>query len=169
VTPDAATGARLVSLAGWLDETMRDHRKVALAEPILGLMLAAVWAVPCESGAPVAGMTTDIERFAPVIDRLHARPGDAFGLNEAATLSNLSPAYFSRCFARVFGCGFADYAVFYRLHLAAQQVSTTSIPLSTIAYNLGFSSPSHFSARYRDRFGMSPRDYRAAARAASLQ
>lgn len=161
--PDPATGARLLSLALWLNDAVRCSDEAVLAEHIVALMLAAIWRLPRGESTPARLMTTDIERFTPVVDRLHSRPGDTFSLDEAATLTNLSPAYFSRRFQAVFGCGFADYVMSYRMHLAAQQVASTSSPLSSIAYALGFSSPSHFSARYRDKFGMSPRDYRSAA------
>jgi AraC-like DNA-binding protein len=59
---------------------------------------------------------------------------------------------------------FTDYARVYRLHLAARRLATTGSAVSEIGYSLGFSSPSHFTARFRERFGMSPREYRNSAR-----
>lgn len=164
VRPGGATNDRLLSLSRWLAESLRADGNAALAEQIVALMLTAVWTIPGTSGEAASGATTDIERFTPVIDRLHARPGEPFDLAEAATLTSLSPAYFSRRFSEVFGCGFAEYVMAYRLHLAAQHVASTTMPFASIAYALGFASPSHFSARYRERFGMSPKQYRLVMR-----
>ena len=48
----------------------------------------------------------------------------------------------------------------FRLHIASRWIATTNLQLSEIAYASGFSSPSHFSARFRERFGMTAREYR---------
>ena len=79
-------------------------------------------------------------------------------------MCSLSPAYFSRRFKHVFGMNFSDYARAYRLHLAARRIVSGGAPISEVAYSLGFSSASHFSARFHERFGMSPRAYRQGAR-----
>jgi AraC-like DNA-binding protein len=154
--PGPAIYQRLSMLAHWLGSALADPDD-AVAEHIIALILTVLWKLPGETGQPMVALTTDVERFTPVIERLHATPGQPFPLHDAAMLCRLSPAYFSRRFTQVFGCGFADYVASYRLHLAARQVTTTHIPLSTIGYNLGFSSPSHFAARYKQRFGQTPR------------
>ena len=37
------------------------------------------------------------------------------------------------------------------------------MPLGTLAYGCGFLSQSHFSRRFKERYGLSPRDYRMRA------
>jgi AraC-like DNA-binding protein len=59
---------------------------------------------------------------------------------------------------------FTEYARVHRLHLAARRLATSSRPVSQIAYEVGFSSPSYFTARFRERFAMTPREYRSGAR-----
>jgi AraC-like DNA-binding protein len=59
---------------------------------------------------------------------------------------------------------FTDYARIYRLHLAARRLVDSGSPVSEIGYGVGFTSPAHFTARFRERFGMTPRAYRASAR-----
>jgi AraC-like DNA-binding protein len=59
---------------------------------------------------------------------------------------------------------FTDYARTYRLHLAARRLASSDSSISEIAYGVGFSSPAHFTARFRERFGMTPRAYRGSAR-----
>lgn len=53
-----------------------------------------------------------------------------------------------------------------RLETAAQRLSDPAClhqPLGLLAYGCGFTNQAHFSRRFRDRYGMSPREYRHAA------
>jgi AraC-like DNA-binding protein len=161
IQPDAATGARLHFLAGWLTEVARTDPADSLVERITEMILALLGRQPSIAGQhePVTGQ--HLARFLPAIERLRRAPGHPPTLREAAQLCHLSPAYFSRRFAAVFQCGFTDYVTAYRLHLGAREVATTARPLAEIAFTLGFSSHSHFTAQFRKRFGASPRDYRA--------
>lgn len=160
VAPDQATAGRLQMLAGWLAEVARINAADPLIDRIVGLILSALVRLPASSGERIGDAGAHLSRFLPVIERLRQAPGARLTLGEAATLCHVSPAYFSRRFAAVFGCGFADYVTSYRLHVASRRIATTATPLSEIGYELGFSSHSHFTARFRERFGIAPRDYR---------
>ncbi|MET3415175.1 helix-turn-helix domain-containing protein [Methylobacterium sp. 1030] len=53
-----------------------------------------------------------------------------------------------------------------RLEAAAKRLADPGcvhLPIGTLAYGCGFASQSHFSRRFKDRFGMSPRECRHAA------
>ncbi|GJE58141.1 Transcriptional activator NphR [Methylobacterium trifolii] len=59
-----------------------------------------------------------------------------------------------------------------RIETAAQRLSDPAslhVPLSDLAYGCGFVSQSHFSRRFRNRYGMSPSDYRHTALARTAQ
>jgi AraC-like DNA-binding protein len=155
---------RLKMLAIWLDEALGGNKDASLVEEIISLLVTTLCKYPVANAQPASDVNTDVERFIPAIEQLRRHPGQPFSLRDAATLCSLSPAYFSRRFAAIFGCGFGDYVASYRLHLAARHVATTNSPFSTIGYELGFSSPSHFAERYRERFGISPREYRKRVR-----
>lgn len=169
VKPDDATAGRLDMLAGWLAETARLNAADPLIDRIVGLILSALGRLPVTMGEQVAGSSAQLSRFLPVVERLRQAPGARLTLGEAATLCHISSAYFSRRFAAVFGCGFADYVASYRLHVASRRIATTATPLSEIGYELGFSSHSHFTARFRERFGVAPREYRKRVRSISVR
>lgn len=60
----------------------------------------------------------------------------------------------------------ADWIWERRLKVAASQLSdpsSLSLSIGALAYNCGFINQSHFSRRFKDRFGMPPREYRAGA------
>lgn len=83
---------------------------------------------------------------------------------EAASLCGQSPSTFSRRFKSVFGLSFTDFMIHYRLQRASFDLSSTSLPITDIAFNLDFDSASYFSKQFKTHFGVTPRDYRLAAK-----
>jgi signal transduction histidine kinase/DNA-binding response OmpR family regulator len=60
----------------------------------------------------------------------------------------------------------ADLLMEYRLERAAELLAAQSGTVSEIAYGLGFKSVSHFTRRFRERFGHTPSEHRSKHRAA---
>src|SRR3954463_7160150 len=77
-----------------------------------------------------------------------------------AGLANLSVCYFVRAFKQSMGVTPHDYLIRQRVERTKQLLSSTDMPLSEIALVAGFADQSHFSRRFRQHVGMSPRDYR---------
>ena len=158
--PDPALRKRIDTLAEWLASAGGDP----LVSRVTELLLIATLDAPEIEGSENAGGEEHVERLLPAVERLRRDPQLPLSLEDAAAMCSLSAAYFSRRFKHVFGMNFSDYARAYRLHLAARRIASSGSPISEIGYSLGFSSPSHFSAGFQERFGMSPRAYREGAR-----
>jgi AraC-like DNA-binding protein len=157
--------ARLRMLADWLLEMVRQNAGVTDKLAVASLMLSLLGAMaPTESDADRQDPAPPGHRVQPALQRLHEQPGAALPIETAASLCSLSPAYFSRLFRRCHGMPFRDYVRVHRLQLAAQRLADDRENLSQISYALGFASPSHFSACFRQRFGVTPRAYRTGAR-----
>ncbi len=62
------------------------------------------------------------------------------------------------------GYSVADYITSVRLKKAKYLLVNTSDPVSEIGYNVGFSSPSYFSATFKGRFGVTPKEFQKANR-----
>jgi AraC-like DNA-binding protein len=77
-----------------------------------------------------------------------------------AGLANLSVCYFVRAFKQSMGVTPHDYLIRQRVERTKQLLSDSDMPLSEIALVAGFADQSHFSRRFRQHVGMSPRDYR---------
>ena len=77
-----------------------------------------------------------------------------------AGLANLSVCYFVRAFKQSTGITPHDYLIRQRVERTKQLLSDSGMPLSEIALAAGFADQSHFSRRFRQHVGMSPRDYR---------
>ncbi|HVI99653.1 MAG TPA: AraC family transcriptional regulator [Sphingomonas sp.] len=162
--PDADQWRRIGMLADWLREVTVTDPRDPLVIRIVELLLLAIAVAPEVEATDAGEDVAHVERLLPAVEQLRRDPKAPVALEDAAAMCNLSPAYFSRRFKRVFGMNFTDYTRTYRLHLAARRILTTGAPVSDIAYGLGFASPSHFTARFHERFGMTPREYRRSGR-----
>ncbi|NBD37832.1 MAG: helix-turn-helix domain-containing protein [Verrucomicrobia bacterium] len=80
---------------------------------------------------------------------------------EAARKLRCSPGHLSRVFRRRQGQGYAQASLAYRLDLAADLLRHADLSLKEIARRCGFFDPSHFGKSFRQRFGRTPRQYRA--------
>lgn len=58
------------------------------------------------------------------------------------------------------GQSFAKIILYTRLEHGLSRLQTTADPISEIALDVGFKTPSHFSDAFRKRFGISPRQIR---------
>lgn len=81
-------------------------------------------------------------------------------LGKAAEYSGLSRSYFSTYFKNYMKINFVDYLNNYRMNIAVSLLRSTDEPVSAIALNTGFGSYTHFFARFKEIFGISPSEYR---------
>jgi AraC-like DNA-binding protein len=75
---------------------------------------------------------------------------------EVAEHFAMSEATFRRWLAKS-GPGFAQILLNARLERGLSMLQTGDTPISEIAFECGFKTPSHFSASFRKRFGIAPR------------
>jgi len=163
VSHPSEAAARLRMLADWLLDMVRQGASIADKASVASLMLSLLDGATADSGAGRKEPPPPGHRLQRALQRLHEQPGQMLPVETAASLCGLSPAYFSRLFRRCHGMPFRDYIRVHRLQLAAQRLANDRETLSQISYALGFASPSHFSASFRQRFGVTPREYRGAA------
>ena len=161
MTPDGEAQARIGILGDWLVEAVgRSDPNIERIAQLLLLAIAEAKPEPAHAGQT----SSPVERLLPALEMLRTAPARPIALASAATACCVSPAYFSRRFRQLFGMTFTLYARTYRLRLAARRLAASGMPISEIAYGVGFSNPAHFTARFRERFGMTPSRYRASAR-----
>lgn len=72
----------------------------------------------------------------------------------------LSTRQLDRLFASNLGTSFTTHYRTIRLDRARDLIRQTTLSITEIALACGFSSPGHFSRRYRERFGSSPKEER---------
>jgi AraC family transcriptional regulator len=81
-----------------------------------------------------------------------------------ADVAASSPAHFARAFAATVGMTPYDYVMTRRLARAYELLARTDRSALEIALAVGFKTPSHFAARFRREFGVTPREIRADSR-----
>ncbi len=103
---------------------------------------------------------TDVERldFARryIIEHVDLPPS----LRELAKLSGLNEYKLKRGFRELYNDTVFGYLTNYRLMTAKQKLESDRMSIAELAYELGFSSPQHFSKTFKERFGMSPKAIR---------
>ncbi len=154
-------------LIGRLDSAARaavDHHLLAIERAadrpslvsawmaVAGTILHAVLAPSRNSSGPAW--------FASAMQRL-AEARTAVGLTTFRGWCGVSDAHLSRTIRQRCATTLRDLLVQQRLQLASRALLTTARPIAAIAADCGFSTPSLFHRRFRQRFGVSPRAWRA--------
>ena len=75
---------------------------------------------------------------------------------------NYHPYYLNKLMKNFAGKTIHQYIIQYRLRMAKDMLLTTDNDISTIAWKVGFNSPSHFISTFRHHFGRTPFEYRQA-------
>ena len=97
------------------------------------------------------------------IGAMEANLEDPLSLGEIARTANLSVRQLERLFKQRLGCTPSRYYLELRLHQARLLLMRGASSILAIALAAGFASASHFSRRYREHFGHSPREERGFA------
>lgn len=80
-------------------------------------------------------------------------------LPELAAVLNISPRTLNRYLERE-GTSFRELAGTVQHELARQRLASGAMSITEVAYSLGFNDPANFTRSFRDREGVSPREYR---------
>src|SRR5262245_6421325 len=91
---------------------------------------------------------------------LHAEMTRNPGLTELSAAVGMNIDRFSRMFKRSTGIAPHQYLGNIRLERAKQMLAEGRAPIIDIAYEIGYTNPSQFSAFFRKRTGLSPSEFR---------
>lgn len=156
----------LLSPAAVLARSLLERRVAGAAvDPLeieelgIGLLRSALGAVrPLDRPRPQA---RHVER---VKEAICVEPGRKWTLAELAALAGVSPFHLAHVFQREVGTSVHRYAMHVRLAQALQAVLDARLDITSIALDAGFASHSHFTARFRACFGITPDALRRSAR-----
>jgi AraC-like DNA-binding protein len=139
----------------WLEEKLRE---------LLAAMVESQLGVKRQTDAlPAARASTREELWRRVNrarDFLHAHPGAPVRLSEVAAAACLSPFHLLRTFQSAFRQTPHQYLQQCRLERAKFLLEKTSIPVTAICLDCGFTSLGSFSTFFQKSCGMSPRQWR---------
>ncbi|HST50385.1 MAG TPA: AraC family transcriptional regulator [Pyrinomonadaceae bacterium] len=105
-----------------------------------------------------AGVCPSIARAIEFIERSYAEP---ITLADAARAARYSRCHFSKIFKKQLGVCFVGYLTRVRLRRAAELLGCTEMPVTTIAFAVGFNDLSHFERVFRAVHHKPPTRFRA--------
>jgi PAS domain S-box-containing protein len=105
-------------------------------------------------------MAERIIPLTPAVELIAREFAGALTVAEMAAAVSMSPSHFARRFKEHFQVTPYRYLRRIRLMAACDLLSTTELPLSTIARQSGFCDQSHLSSEFSRERGMTPREYR---------
>ena len=103
------------------------------------------------------GFDKDIQK---AVMYIHAHFKENPTLSEVAETIPLNPQYFCTKFREYTGKSYKQYLKQTKLRYARRLVIATELPMLEVAENSGYSSQSHFSAEFREYYGIPPLDMR---------
>jgi AraC family transcriptional regulator len=133
-----------------------------------GLLVAALHAARKDGrawnrSAHGARSARRLRQVGRVMEAVCAHPDRKWSLDALAALACVSPWHLAHVFREETGASVYGYVLRARLAKALDAVLDTNADLSAIAHETGFASPSHFTARFRALFGMTPVELRRKA------
>lgn len=107
---------------------------------------------------------SDRRRTVEVALWIDAHAAEPIGLDDMAARAERSSYHFLRVFTRVLGVTPHQYLVRARLRTAARLLCESPAPITDVAYDAGFRDLSNFVRSFHRAAGVSPREFRRAAR-----
>ena len=149
-------------LWAWLQRSEIDaFESEALGFDLLSMSLGSMRpSIPPQRRSALARRRRAVER---VKEAVGAAPADKWGVGSLAKVASLSPFHLCRVFREMVGTSIYDYVLHERLAHSLDAVLDGGDDLTAIALDAGFASHSHFTARFRGFFGVTPTALRRAA------
>jgi len=119
-----------------------------LGEPLAGLEFAML------------GQPLQSERIQRVCSYLMSHFQEEIRMEDMARMAHYSPAAFSRRFKQATRKTFTDFLTELRLCRACTLLLETDWPILRISLESGFQNLSNFNRRFRNHYGVTPREYR---------
>jgi AraC-like DNA-binding protein len=110
----------------------------------------------------LAAQTQAVER---VIQTMHTHLQELLTLEDLASVAYLSPSHFHRVFHRLIGIAPGEFLSALRFQAARRLLLTTSLSVTDICLEVGYTSIGSFTSRFTQRVGLSPRLLRQRAHA----
>ena len=127
--------------------------------------LETVWmAIRSELNKHPAAMPSKIgqsDRLYRMLQYIQDHFQEDISLGDIAGAANISPRECSRCFQNSLHITAMEYLLEYRISHACKLLTGSSLSITSVGQNSGFSSGSYFAKRFHEKTGLSPKDYRA--------
>ena len=102
-------------------------------------------------------MNTDIKK---VFRYIQEHIAENFSLDDAASFAGVSSFYLSKLFKEETGETFINYVTDRRLEKGRIMLCETELSIKEISAEIGYNDQNYFSRIFKNKFGISPTDFR---------
>lgn len=126
------------------------------------LLLSEIWLLICKNvSMPIERKKSITEiRMQTFLKHIEQHYSEDLSLADLAKSANVSKSECLRCFKQSMGTTPYKYLIEYRLSQAAVLLKSTDDTIECIASKIGFGQASSFGKYFREKTGLSPKDYR---------
>lgn len=161
--------ARLLDAALRMLRLLDHPRDIAVLAPMIEREI--LWLIMSDAqGATVRQLglaDSSLSRVRHVVRWMREHFAEALRVDELAELARMSPSAFHRAFHAVTSMSPIQYQKNIRLQEARLRLIANSGDVASVAYAVGYESPSQFSREYRREFGATPSGDAATLRSAA--
>ena len=100
------------------------------------------------------------ERLQNMLSYIHSNYNEKISLEEIASAASVSTRECIRCFNKSISKTPGEYLMEYRLNMARKLLNDSEMSITDISYHCGFSSNAYFGKAFREKYGMTPLQYR---------
>lgn len=102
----------------------------------------------------------DVKFLRSIQDYTFAHLAEEIKVEDLAELVHISPSSLFRKMKALTGMTPLEYVMDVRLKKASEMLRDKSLPISDIGYTVGFNTPSFFTLKFKEKFKVTPREYR---------
>ncbi|HEU0001041.1 MAG TPA: AraC family transcriptional regulator, partial [Ktedonobacteraceae bacterium] len=118
-----------------------------------------------EDGARHETLAAQMQAVERAIQTMHTHLHEMLTLEDLASVAYLSPSHFHRVFGRLIGIPPGEFLSALRFQAARHLLLTTSLSVTDICFEVGYTSIGSFTSRFTHLVGLSPRLLRQRAHA----
>ena len=118
-----------------------------------------------EDAASHVTLAAHIQAARHAIQTMHTHLHERLTLEDLASVARLSPSHFHRVFCRLIGIPPGEFLSALRFQAARRMFVTTSLSVTDICFEVGYTSTGSFTTRFTQLVGLSPRLLRQRAHA----
>lgn len=142
----------------YFQDTLLSHREYRLCLALTSFWLEFISLLPTMSELPPS---KDYERIRTFISYIHSSYSKPVSVEDIALSAHVSKTECLRCFQKFVGCSPYQYLLRYRLHMSTSLLRRTSLTVTEIALQCGFSSASSYIQYFKKHYGKTPQQYRS--------
>lgn len=101
-----------------------------------------------------------LEKSRQILKYIEQHYQEPLSIKKLAAAVGFSQSHFMKFFKNTFGTSFTAYLNDYRLTMASRLLPASEDSILTVAAESGFENLSYFNRRFKERFGVTPREFR---------